>query len=998
VSEAVKEKRLVLELVGDARAPVELPRAGALSIGSSKAHADMLIEGQGVADVHCAIKRIKGGGWALQDLGSEFGTFVNGEKVLLRRLEVGDQLLVGSRRLRVIDPEQPPAPVKSAAPPPPPPPPPTRVEPPPQAAPAPRPATLGETAPRLRTAETSPGGLAATQVKGYRIERALGRGGMGEVYLAVQESLDRRVALKVLASKLAADADFVRRFQAEARAAAALNHPNVVTVHDVWEENGRHFLSMEFMDKGNLETRVARDGRITAAEALDILADAAKALVYAEMRGIVHRDIKPANLMQNSAGATKLADLGLATHLEAEATESDNKKIYGTPHFISPEQARGERVDCRSDLYSLGATVYRLLSGHTPFEGATTRDILRGHFFEEPKPLAELAPDVPPDLARIVHRLLKKKPDERFLSAGVLLQEVERLRSGAVHAGAPGAAHKKSKTGLIVVLASVAVALFALMMLLKGKGGDSNGVSPSTAGANPGGNPGHPVEAAPGGNPTPNLSPAEHVDPTPTGRPRDDDTALKLRETEAALAFANLPHDLTSAERQTELLRLAKEFEGTTKAGEFATEAEALHQAALREDAAASEHERQVGETLERVRRCAFAGDKPLPLGDALRAMLTEPAAAELVADPGFVARRKQLMVDVVHATLDRGRAMLADVDRAVAAGEFNGLDQRLRPWLDELDLHAMPSDFGPAAIPELSDVNGLRDVVRTRLDSLDQLHADFTAHKGEADRGRIAATYHSQQGLESELRHLDFAAADARLTKLESELETPDARAFAAAQRASLRLAQKALETLGGEFDKGTWIRKQVIDPRAKSRVNRDALGANAQGVLLKVNENTEFVPWAAFGTRAGDLHQLFHKRLSREYTHDELVGIEFLVRTAAVLQAVDQASDVLMPDKQSILSDEEARSMVDGFDLARIWGQLLGDTSACDSESQAAHMLADALHAKGTAAWSAAVTLTERLLAEHPSTLIVRFLSDGRGAKAPSPKDNGGEQFQHK
>jgi serine/threonine protein kinase len=990
VSEVVKEKRLVLELVGDTRAPVELPRAGALSIGSSKAHADMLIEGQGVADVHCAIKRIKGGGWALQDLGSEFGTFVNGEKVQLRRLEVGDQLLVGSRRLRVVDPEQPAAPVKSAPPPPLPP----KVEtPPPQPAPAPqpappaRPATLGETSPRLRTAETSAGGFAATQVKGYRVERALGRGGMGEVYLAVQESLDRKVALKVLATKLAADADFVRRFQAEARAAAALNHPTVVTVHDVWEENGRHFLSMEFMDKGNLETRVARDGKITAAEALDILSDAAKALVYAEMRGIVHRDIKPANLMQNSAGATKLADLGLATHLEAEATESDNKKIYGTPHFISPEQARGEKVDCRSDLYSLGATVYRLLSGHTPFEGATTRDILRGHFFEEPKPLAELAPDVPPDLARIVHRLLKKKPDERFLSAGVLLQEVERLKSAATHAASPGAGAKKSKNTLVVAV-SIAVAIVAIFMLTRGKNGGGNPNSPSNAGANGNGNPTHTANAGPGVDPSATHTPSEPVVPTPPVRPRDDDTALKLRETEADLAYAKLPRELTRDEKRAELLRLAGEFAGTNAAGRFETEAEELHQLALRQDAELTEHERQVGETLERIRRAAFLGEKPLPLGDALRAMLTEPAAAELMADPGFVARRKQLTIDVVRTTLERGRAMLAEVERSVAAGQFDGLDAQLRPWLTELDLHSMPVDFGPETIPELSDINGLRDVVRTKLDSIEQMRVDFTAHMGEADRVRIAATFHAQQGLESELRKLDFGAADARLAKLEGELETADARAFAAAQRAALRAARQVLETVGGEFDKGSWVRKQITDPRAKARVSRDALGASAQGVLLKVNDNTELVPWSAFGGRAGDLHQLFHKRLSRDYTRDELLGIEFLVRMAAVLQAVDEASDVLIVDNKSVLTDDEAHNMVDGFDLARIWGQLLGDTGACDRESQAARMLADILRAKNAGSWSAVVSGTERLLAEHPTTLIVRFLSDGRGASPAPPR----------
>ena len=275
------EKRLVLELVGGDRPPAELPRAGVLVIGSDPDRAGFLVDGQGVADVHCAIGRAKGGGWALKDLGSNYGTLVNGERARTVKLAAGDEIVVGSRRLRVVDP--------ALSPP---------VE-----------------APRPRAAPS-----ALDEVAGYRIEKALGRGGMGQVFLAVQESLQRKVALKVLSESLAADADFVRRFQAEARAAAALNHPNIVTVHDVWEEGGRHLLSMEYMDCGTLEARVAALGRLPWREALDVLSDAAKGLVYAELRGIVHRDIKPANLMLNEVGTTKISDLGLATHLEAEAT------------------------------------------------------------------------------------------------------------------------------------------------------------------------------------------------------------------------------------------------------------------------------------------------------------------------------------------------------------------------------------------------------------------------------------------------------------------------------------------------------------------------------------------------------------------------------------------------------------------------------------------------------------------------------------------------------
>ena len=261
---------------------------------------------------------------------------------------------------------------------------------------------------------------------------------MGEVYSAVQESLQRPVALKVVSSRFEADRDFVDRFVAEARAAAALSHPNVVTVHDVGEEAGQHYISMEYMEGGNLEERVTLLGPLPIREAIGVLADATKGLVFAELRGIVHRDIKPANLMQDAFGNTKIADLGLATQINAEVQDEGDRKIFGTPHFISPEQARGERVDCRSDLYSLGATVYRLLSGRTPFEGQTTREILRGHFQERPRPLAELVPGLPPALSLLVARLLEKDPGQRYPSASALLLEVEQLRSTPLDAAAAG--------------------------------------------------------------------------------------------------------------------------------------------------------------------------------------------------------------------------------------------------------------------------------------------------------------------------------------------------------------------------------------------------------------------------------------------------------------------------------------------------------------------------------------------------------------------------------
>ncbi|MFM7295857.1 MAG: protein kinase domain-containing protein, partial [Planctomycetota bacterium] len=403
-------------------------------------------------------------------------------------------------------------------------------------------------------------------------------------------------------------------------------------------------------------------------------------------RGIVHRDIKPANWMQNSVGTTKLADLGLAMHLEAEATESDNKKIFGTPHFISPEQARGEKVDIRSDLYSLGATLYRLIGGRTPFEGATTRDILRGHFLEEPKPLHELAPGTPPALSAMVHRLLKKKPDERYASAGVLLQEVERLRSATLHgaplqSGAPAAAAGSKLPLVLGAVAVVALGAAALVLL----GGDEQPSLPTS-----GGTPQLPSSDRP-------VQPVEPADDEFSGnsgaRPNpqssDDDTALKLRETEAENALLRVSRELDATALQAELRAVADKFAGTTAAQRALEEAERVREEALRSAAAVGAYEQSIRDFVERLQLAGQADGKPKPLAEALRAMLAQEVPAALSADASAVARRRQVFGTALADALVRARADATRADELERAGRFEELVGLLAPWIVALDIPA---------------------------------------------------------------------------------------------------------------------------------------------------------------------------------------------------------------------------------------------------------------------------------------------------------------------
>ena len=314
-----------------------------------------------------------------------------------------------------------------------------------------------------RTDKSATSGLNGKEIGGYRILERIGRGGMGTVFKARQISLNRIVALKLLSSKLAVNPTFVEKFVSEARAAGQLNHPNVVQVFDVGQSGGLYYFSMEFMEGGCVQDLLTarEDGRLHWTEALPMVLDASRGLVFAEKRGIIHRDIKPDNLMLTSEQRVKIGDLGLAKRADEEAT--GDKSIFGTPHFIAPEQAQGKDVTHAADLYALGASFYRMVTGRTPFSGATVKEILRKQITEEPEPIATVVPDFPPDLATIISKLMAKKVEERYQSATKLVEDLEafQLAHEMELAGA-----KKANKPLMFGLAGVAVVLIGVVAVL----------------------------------------------------------------------------------------------------------------------------------------------------------------------------------------------------------------------------------------------------------------------------------------------------------------------------------------------------------------------------------------------------------------------------------------------------------------------------------------------------------------------------------------------------
>ena len=275
----------------------------------------------------------------------------------------------------------------------------------------------------------------------YRILEKLGAGGMGEVYLAEDINLGRKVALKILGEEYTTSRDRLHRFEQEACAASALNHPNILTIHEIGVEEDRHFIATEYIDGQTLRHKIAGTP-LEMREILDISIQVASALEEAHAAGIVHRDIKPDNIMIRRNGFVKVLDFGLAKLTEdlRDRSPSDGEAatrvlvhtdagvVMGTSHYMSPEQARGKPMDARTDIWSLGVVMYEMVAGRTPFEGETTTDVIVAITQKEAPPLARFAPEVPAEFEWIVNKALRKDRDERYQTIKELLTDLRRLK------------------------------------------------------------------------------------------------------------------------------------------------------------------------------------------------------------------------------------------------------------------------------------------------------------------------------------------------------------------------------------------------------------------------------------------------------------------------------------------------------------------------------------------------------------------------------------------
>ncbi len=273
---------------------------------------------------------------------------------------------------------------------------------------------------------------AGQQIPGFQILKKLGAGAMATVYLAKQVSLDRPVAIKVLPKKFMTNPEFVERFYAEGRAAAKLNHANIVGAYDVGKSGDFHYFVMEYVEGKTVYDDLEAGHTYSEKDALKIIIQIAKALEHAHKQGFIHRDVKPKNIMLTTTGQAKLADMGLARAVsDVEAAEAEAGKAYGTPYYISPEQIRGlKTVDFRCDIYGLGATFYHLVTGRVPFDAPNPSAVMHKHLKEKLVPPDHINPTLSAGIGEVIEVCMAKNPDERYQTTSDLLYDLEAVARG----------------------------------------------------------------------------------------------------------------------------------------------------------------------------------------------------------------------------------------------------------------------------------------------------------------------------------------------------------------------------------------------------------------------------------------------------------------------------------------------------------------------------------------------------------------------------------------
>ncbi|QDU84786.1 Serine/threonine-protein kinase PrkC [Planctomycetes bacterium Pla163] len=980
---------LVLRLhdatTADGRTGVEVT-ATPVRLGSDAARADVVIDG--LLPLHAVVAPVKGGGFGLKVAEGAEAT-LDGRPAKTARLAVGARLTLGPIAFTLEARAQ-----AAAAP--------QRPEP---------PSAPPSTARPERQVPRTP----LPTIPGYALEKQLGKGAMGRVYLAVQENLDRKVAIKVLEARLCEDADFVRAFQSEARAAAALHHPNVVTVFDVGQHDGRHYLALEYMDRGSLEDRLIKEGPLPWRAVLGVLRDAAAGLEYAESKGMVHRDIKPDNLMQNAIGVTKIVDLGLATSEQAE--KDAGGKVFGTAHFMAPEQARGEALDTRADLYALGASAWRLLTARTPFTGASSRDIVKAVLTQPAPPLRDALPDLPAEVETLVLDLMAKERDARPATARALRERVEALIQRFSSPGAAGAtsgADETKRSPLLLVAAVVVLAAIGLGVAFATGAFDAPAepvVRPDTGRSTE-------SDATGGGNQDPlALDETADVGTTPQVPPPtpDGDDALKRLEQDAQRVLAGLDALDDPDLLKERLAQLVNEFPGTTAAtlaserlaemGGATSTDEALDESAstgataANADAVADLRRRELA---ARTARAQGPDGVWLPPQHALRALLDAPVPAGLAQDSELGSALEALRVAAVghfEARIERERTAARE---HVAAGRFAEAAAGYGALLDWLRDEPAPPDAGtqlptadgalapegadqPAPTVHFADVIAALEEERGRLDALANT---FERAMADRDRDLRHTVLFERDDFRTALVSLDLEGASSALAGLREGSRSVAGREWAASAAAAFEPGAQLQEMLRTTLKAGEWRRRQIAIP-SERRETREVVSIDSRGLVLEEGSSTTILPLSAFGASSELVDALVNERLARDWTSAEREIVASAMTATVVAEVLRDAGPLLLSGTRAEADD--ALALETAVARARAWvaalatgpqaslrARLTNELDACDVA--ASLVRAVAVDDLGQAAWAA-----DELLQRFGDTVLVSCLADGSAAPAP-------------
>jgi eukaryotic-like serine/threonine-protein kinase len=370
----------------------------------------------------------------------------------------------------------------------------------------------------------------------YELQDVVGSGGMSSVYRARDTVLERTVAIKILHEHFSDDPEYVERFRREARALAQLNHPNIVTVIDRGEFEGRQFIVFEHVEGENLKELVDREGQLPVDQALALVHQVARGLAFAHEHGIVHRDVKPHNVLIDQDGVAKVTDFGIARSLEPADGLTETGTLLGTSEYIAPEQASGHRVDERSDQYSLAAVLYELLTGDPPYKGDNFMAVAMKHIQQPVPSVRDTRPDVSPRLDAIVARAMAKRPEDRFPSTEAMTAALEAALvetdsvptptrkvhsdAGATEAiPAPGPVpsldRRRRRFPIPILLALIALGVAALVLALVIAGGGTDSLTDAGAGGGSGGSGGERVDLSAVGDFDPDGDGTEHPEDVP---------------------------------------------------------------------------------------------------------------------------------------------------------------------------------------------------------------------------------------------------------------------------------------------------------------------------------------------------------------------------------------------------------------------------------------------------------------------------------------------------